>query len=382
MISIIVPIYNAERYLNGCIDSILRSSYRDFELFLINDGSTDNSLRICQDYARADRRIYLIDQKNRGASAARNRGLELCRGDWIVFVDADDMIGPDFLSLVAQKGPETDMILFDHSSVRREFDSAALPAECQRFEETDCLKMVERILVAKQFRSGGNVDFRIACAKAYRRSIIEAYHIRFLPEVFYGEDLLFNLEYQLRMRRCVYIPYTAYFYNLHDESICHRFNMGFFENHRTLLEAIRLRLEWNSVFDRMEKSYYSYVLYLAAFLLVRVIFSPSNERNSQEKSTLCELVRQDETFREAMRYNLACGQYRRRITLFCLDRGWDRLTGLFCRISHVLQRWRKFRRVPGVVLAPKALPSSRTWEEALEQSVSAAVELFTPSREQ
>ncbi len=101
MISVVIPVYNVEQYLGGCLDSVLCSVYQDFELILVNDGSTDGSFQICGEYAARDSRIRLISQENTGVSAARNRGIDACQGEWIVFVDADDFISPNFLNLVA-----------------------------------------------------------------------------------------------------------------------------------------------------------------------------------------------------------------------------------------------------------------------------------------
>ena len=91
-LSIIVPVYNVERYLRRCIDSILKQTFRDFEVILINDGSTDNSRTICNEYKRLDTRINIINQKNGGLSSARNEGLKKANGEYIAFVDSDDYI--------------------------------------------------------------------------------------------------------------------------------------------------------------------------------------------------------------------------------------------------------------------------------------------------
>lgn len=97
-ISVIVPVYNAEKYLNRCIDSVLSQSYNDFELILVNDGSQDGSLEICQEFAEKDNRIRVFSQANSGASAARNHGIDKANGEWITFVDADDSVDCDYLS--------------------------------------------------------------------------------------------------------------------------------------------------------------------------------------------------------------------------------------------------------------------------------------------
>ena len=127
MISVVIPVYNVERYLRGCLDSVLRSAYQDFELILVNDGSADKSLDICKEYAARDRRIRLISQENAGVSAARNRGLTACRGEWVVFVDADDKISPDFLGLIAREEAQ-DLLLFDFARTEEELEAAPVPA--------------------------------------------------------------------------------------------------------------------------------------------------------------------------------------------------------------------------------------------------------------
>lgn len=107
-ISIIVPVYNVEKYLAKCIDSILEQTYSDFECVLIDDGSPDCSGALCDEYARKDNRIHVIHQKNAGVSAARNRGLDAAKGEWICFVDSDDWCAKDMLSILYSAAHEND----------------------------------------------------------------------------------------------------------------------------------------------------------------------------------------------------------------------------------------------------------------------------------
>ncbi|WP_300810135.1 glycosyltransferase family 2 protein, partial [uncultured Acetatifactor sp.] len=126
MISVIIPVYNAEPYLNRCIDSVLASAYSDFEIILVNDGSTDRSPDICRAYAENDIRVVFLSQENRGVSSARNLGLEAARGEWIVFLDSDDFITDDYLSLTADKAyGQQDLILFRFA---KHASSASRPA--------------------------------------------------------------------------------------------------------------------------------------------------------------------------------------------------------------------------------------------------------------
>ena len=106
MISVIVPVYNVKPYLRKCLDSIINQSYRDLEILIIDDGSTDGSGDICDEY-RKDDRIKVFHTENRGLSAARNLGLDSASGDWIGFVDSDDWIEPDMYEVLIRKGEET-----------------------------------------------------------------------------------------------------------------------------------------------------------------------------------------------------------------------------------------------------------------------------------
>lgn len=103
-VSVIVPVYNVEKYIGTCINSIIEQDYRNIEIILINDGSTDSSLKICEKYAQKDKRIRIVNQRNSGRGAARNRGIECATGDCITFVDGDDFVDDNYIStLLAQK---------------------------------------------------------------------------------------------------------------------------------------------------------------------------------------------------------------------------------------------------------------------------------------
>lgn len=115
LISIIVPVYHVEKYLRRCLDSILSQSFDTFELILVNDGGNEHETAICEEYARADSRIVYLRQDNAGLSAARNSGLDTCRGTWIMFVDSDDWVHPDFCAkaLASVEGTDALMGIFD-----------------------------------------------------------------------------------------------------------------------------------------------------------------------------------------------------------------------------------------------------------------------------
>ena len=125
-ISIIIPVYNAEATLNKCVDSILMQPFANFEVILVDDGSKDGSFQICEEYARKDSRVTVIHKENGGVSSARNRGLEIAKGNWVTFVDSDDYINDSYLVLPEDK----DIIFASYRNVVDGKESEGLSSAC------------------------------------------------------------------------------------------------------------------------------------------------------------------------------------------------------------------------------------------------------------
>lgn len=252
MISVIIPVYNVESYLGRCIDSVLCSAYEDFELILVNDGSTDSGPQICAEYARRDSRVRVLSQENKGVSAARNRGLESCRGEWVVFVDGDDCISPDFLQHIARESDrDPDLMLFDFT--RDPADPAPeVPAETIRYGQEDMLSLVGSTLTLRQLRKQGNVNFLSSCARAMKKHVIDQHGLRFSEDLFGGEDTLFDIEYLLRAKSCTYIPRAVYVYTIHQDSSSRRFNPRLPDNNDLLLRKVKRALEEHGAFPALE----------------------------------------------------------------------------------------------------------------------------------
>ena len=195
MISVIIPIYNSEKYLSKCISSVLEQTYKDLELILVDDGSTDNSLNICNDFAERDSRIVVVHQKNAGVSAARNNGLKNAKGDFITFVDSDDYVENDWLELlfkaITEKNAEVAVcgIKLDDK---------------QKIVECNC-EMKEQIILRLQ---ECGLLYSVV-NKLYRREKLTA---EFKNGLKFGEDLLFNLEYFRKIKAIAIVSQALYFY--------------------------------------------------------------------------------------------------------------------------------------------------------------------------
>lgn len=353
MISVIIPVYNAEPCLRRCLDSVLASVCDDFEIILINDGSTDGSPKICTEYAKRDRRIRLITQKNQGVSAARNRGISEALGEWLIFLDADDFITDDFLGMAARpEYRQTELILFRFATCA---SGASVPDCCReaskdrsnipsyRYEGEEMLQLIRRILVPRPLTENDALDFRTPCARAYRKSILEQYSIRFSPDIKIGEDLLFNLEYQLRAKSCVFIPGTVYFYVVHEDSSSHQFNPWLHENHARLLKAVRDVLDQCGMYSSLEKDYASYALENLTYVLIHEVFSPHSPRTYRKKRKLCQEMQQNRLYVNAFDYNRKTGILPRKILVLCFRLKCYLSVSLISRVSYAClgRKWRR-----------------------------------------
>ena len=201
MVSIIVPVYNAEQYLRRCVDSILNQEYTDFEVFLVNDGSTDSSGDICEEYGNKDTRVIVIQKENTGVSDSRNLALDRARGKYLQFLDSDDWITPDATRLFVRAAEEygCDMVISDFYRVVGERLSPK-----GDIEEEGVLTQEE--FAAHMMENPADFYYGVLWNKLYRRDIVEEHKLRMDTDISWCEDFMFNLEY---------IRYAKVFYALH-----------------------------------------------------------------------------------------------------------------------------------------------------------------------
>ena len=189
-ISIIVPVYNAERYIEQCIYSVLNQTFNDYELILIDDGSKDGSLGLCEKLREADSRIIIYSQKNKGVSTARNKGIELAQGDWISFLDSDDYFSQDYLSESYNSIVNSDIDFLIQGFTR--FNENGTLENNIRVESDDIVSAKDyyQIFEIQKFTNKGN-----PFSKLFKTDIIKNNNITFPIDLTLGEDLCFNLLY-------------------------------------------------------------------------------------------------------------------------------------------------------------------------------------------
>jgi len=237
LISIIIPIYNVEKYLETCIDSVLTQTFTDFECILVNDGSPDNSPKICDEYAKKDERIKVIHKENGGLSSARNAGLDVALGEWIGFVDSDDWVDPEMFNVLYQNAIKHDADV-SICGVMRVSEGREIIQPMDKRDLNVVLTPKETLLLMfhwKSFMDGYSVN------KLFKKRVIKKKNLRFSETVRYMEDVLFCYDVFKNVDKVHYTSQPYYFYRQRKSSITQ--TMGFTTAAHTAIE----------VFDKLHK---------------------------------------------------------------------------------------------------------------------------------
>lgn len=209
--SVIIPVYNAEKTLCRCIDSLLAEKYLNAEIIIVNDGSTDRSGEICRAYAAREKNIRCVRKKNGGVSTARNAGLDIASGEYVLFVDSDDYVSPGYFSSIDCICKETpaDLIQFSYrnDNGKQIYGASYSPV----YEKT------RKMLMPKITDAICRKTINGPVAKLYKREIIEQHHLRFPVGVSVGEDRVFNIVYTFYIQSYAVTEKTVYIVNTENE---------------------------------------------------------------------------------------------------------------------------------------------------------------------
>lgn len=217
-ISIIVPVYNVGKMLHRCVESILAQTFTDFELILVDDGSTDDSGVICDDYARKHFQIITVHQTNSGVSAARNVGIKISTGRYLMFCDGDDFVSPYWCEALyrEQKRHLNSLICCNVKKVSQEVQISSV----------DCTEEAYSVSYYDLYLLGVSA---FSVNKIYDKAIIGEKSIRFDESMIISEDVLFNVQYAKIVNNYVYIPTELYYYSQHVESAMHTYHWNMLE---------------------------------------------------------------------------------------------------------------------------------------------------------
>ena len=298
LVSFIVPVYNAARTLQTCINSIQQQTYPFFEIILINDGSTDGSGELCDAYATEDFRIRTFHQANSGPAAARNKGIHHAIGTYIQFVDADDVIDPQMTkTLIAHMTEEIDVVICGYATTvakrGKEKHHVHIPSVSGTFSHETFIDQLGQLYAETIFPS--------PCNKLYKSDVILAEHIRFMDAFHMGEDVLFNVDYMEVCNAVAIVPEALYTYIIREEaSLSRRFHPNYVHYqlhiHSHLIEFLtrknKLHGPNNTAIQKMfMKSMMNSFTHL---------FHPDNKETKAEKQEHIHTLLHDETIRKQL----------------------------------------------------------------------------------
>ena len=283
LISVIIPVYNPGKYLYRCLDSITGQTYSNLEIILIDDGSTDQSGAVCDAYAQRDPRIVCIHQENKGVSSARNRGLEIARGDYIHFPDSDDYLEPDtyeYLLGLATKHA-CDVVNFEHFITYPDGSEQVHSFPTDRYGEYDVKGTYWQMVNGVQF----------CCNKLFRRELIMGEHdadaLRFREDIFRGEDTLFAAMAIARASKVFFDARPLYHYVQSEQSACR----GSFR--ASQLSVTKLYDAYVPIYGKYPDVYNDFLLFMQQTLIsIYYDMWADGKEWSRERTELALLLRQ------------------------------------------------------------------------------------------
>lgn len=254
LVSVIVPIYNCAQYLLDCLNSILKQTHENIEVILIDDGSTDESPKICDEFCKEHKKFFVHHNKNNGVSYSRNFGIEMAHGEYICFVDADDFIEETYIEKMLSKISEADLVFC-------RFDIMLPNNVFRKYNETNLVKSVENIHEFKLFFINNRYEtidgtiftdciFGSCCRSLFKREIINKHNIRFCENVKLGEDKIFLMEYILNCTKCDVIDDYLYHYRNHADSAVKKYATNYVSNfYESRINTLLMEVKFLSKID-------------------------------------------------------------------------------------------------------------------------------------
>lgn len=278
VVSVIVPVYKVENVLHYCIDSILNQTYKDFELILVDDGSPDNSGKICDEYAKKDNRIKVIHKENGGVSSARNCGIDAAKGKYVCFVDSDDYVNKNYLEILIKtksKHPEIDNIWCYFQTVTN-YDSSA--GNLIVDDNKNIYSVKDIMTLHEKWLDAGPV------CKLYDRKTILKNGLTFDSNLSLGEDLIFNFQYLDCTNGNIFVmPKKLYSYvRVSDCSLSQKYYPNMFEIYKTINSTMHCFIaKWNCSEEQVKKYFNAYFYSIENVL--KNTFSEKNKAAKKDK---------------------------------------------------------------------------------------------------
>ncbi|PML38973.1 hypothetical protein BCT78_04610 [Vibrio breoganii] len=264
LISVVVPIYNMEHYISQCLDSFLKQTYRNLEIILVDDGSTDNTLDLLKKFAFIDDRFNVFSIPNKGVSNARNFGIAKCNGDYISFVDPDDWLEPHFYELMLSSAVKNNSDIVK-CGIKFCNESGVVKTRYSKDQKITPLDAVREIL------STSTNNYSVVCwDKIYKRKILD--NINFHPNLTRGEDLPFSIEVALNSTSISLVNHTLYNYRLRDGGYSRSYSDSHLRSTLSALTIIKNLLVNHDVYNFVHRNYIGRTTFLCQEELKKIFY--------------------------------------------------------------------------------------------------------------
>ena len=290
-VSIVVPIYNVENYLDRCVKSLLNQTLKDIEIILVDDESPDNCPKMCDDYAKCDARVKVIHKKNGGLGYARNSGLEVAKGEFVAFVDSDDFVDLKMYETLYDLAKKHELDTVYSSCVfYKDENTHSFKKEVDKFETFIGKEEIDNFLlemVGPLPNSSSDVKYMMSVWKAiYSKRILDEKGIKFCSErEFISEDILFHIDYLKNTQKIGFSPNYFYYYQINETSLSRIHFVERYEKNKILLTEIKRRL---SLYFQEEKFMKHYQRLM--FLYYRTSFLSNCKLARKNKGEKYELI--------------------------------------------------------------------------------------------
>lgn len=343
LVSVIIPVYNAEKYINQCIDSIIDQTYKNLQIIIVNDGSTDNTPEICEEYCKKDGRIEFYNKKNGGVSSARNYGISKSYGKWVLFIDSDDWLEINTIEQCMNhlQNGEYDICFIGYKACYSERGIQQIFVEDKikvvEIEKKDFQSFQENILNRDRKVCVNRKLIKLASAgKMYRRDLIVQNNIYFPESINNGEDAVMNLYAYYYAKKGICIEKELYCYRQHNESETHKLNMNIekcmdelFDLERQFVEETNKTIPYNLLYERLLWS-------LGFECLLKYCHKDNHEQYRIRKKKFLNQVHKYEY--EISKVNLYNFGIKKQVLFWCIRHHLFFLVSVLCRVEKMVNK--------------------------------------------
>lgn len=281
--SVIIPVYNAEKTLRRCVDSLLSQDYSNVEIILVNDGSADSSGLICREYAEKEKCVVCIEKQNGGVSTARNAGLEIARGKFVLFVDSDDFVDGQYFVKLDQIDARYDFVMFSHCVTDGKSVSNKILKPFESMDPDESVAVFCEALYRKTLTH--------PVTKRYHRSIVQENEIRFPEHLYVGEDKSFNLLYVMHCSSCYISSEPLYCVSLENEnSLSRKPRPDLYQQLEMLTEQTQRTIRQAEIPEKYRQQFYA----AENLIQLRAVYSEAKRMHlaGRDRKTRWQTIRQ------------------------------------------------------------------------------------------